>query len=154
MSKPSFVYVIYIASTPQKVWDALTQGDLTRQYWDHRNESDWKVGSRWEHQRLDDSATADVFGNVVESVPPHKLVVTWDHPGNRNGAAEASRVTYAIEPILDDVRLTVTHEDLEPGSKMLEGVSKGWPAVLCSLKSFLETGHGLEMIKNWKKCNE
>ncbi len=149
MNKASFVYVIYIAATAEKVWAALTDGNLTKEYWAHRNVSDWKVGSRWEHQRVNDPSKVDVFGEVVESVPPRRLVLTWDHAAHGKGETGVSRVSFEIEPMFDDVRLTVTHEELEPDSAMLQGITQGWPAVLSSLKSFLETGNGLDIVRRW-----
>lgn len=151
MNKPSFVYVIYIASTLEKVWAALTNGDLTKEYWAHRNVSDWKVGSRWEHQRVNDASKVDVFGKIIESVPPRRLVMTWDHPANSNGEASISRVLFEIEQMFNDVRLTVTHDELS-NSQILRDISQGWPAVLSSLKSFLETGRGLEMVNRWTEA--
>src|ERR1700754_653817 len=71
--KPNFVYVIYIESTPEKVWNALTDADLTAQWWGHSNVSDWQVGSQWEHKRIDGTHTVDVVGTVVESSPPTRL---------------------------------------------------------------------------------
>ncbi|SDD65548.1 ArsR/SmtB family transcription factor [Actinokineospora iranica] len=135
--KPTFVYVIYIESTPEKVWQALTDPELTRLYWDHRNVSDWEVGSGWEHQRLDGGV--DVVGRVVESSAPRRLVTTWADP---SGAGEPSRVSFDIEPYGDIVRLTVTHVDLADESER-QAVGQGWPAVLSNLKSLLETGHVL-----------
>ena len=78
--KPTFVYVTYISSTPEKVWDALTDADLTAAYWGHSNVSDWREGSRWEHVRTDGSGIADVVGTVVESERPTRLVTTWVDP--------------------------------------------------------------------------
>ncbi|HEU5470418.1 MAG TPA: metalloregulator ArsR/SmtB family transcription factor, partial [Actinophytocola sp.] len=109
--KPNFVYVTYIESTPERVWQALTDADLTAQYWGHSNVSDWRPGSRWEHRRLDGSGIADVVGTVVESVPPARLVTTWSVP-DREGVDEPSRVTFDLEPHGPIVRLTVTHENL------------------------------------------
>ena len=137
--KPAFVYVIYIESTPQRVWEALTDADLTAAYWGHSNVSDWQVGSGWEHRRTDGSGIADVVGSVLESSPPTRLVTTWADPGQTGG--EPSRVTFAIEPYGDIVRLTVTHEDL--ADKDLADAASGWAAVLSNLKSLLETGHVL-----------
>ena len=134
--RPTFVYVTYIESTPEKVWEALTDADLTAAYWGHRNVSDWQVGSRWEHQRLDGSGIADVTGEVLESTPPHRLVTSWD------GVDEPSRVTFDIERYADLVRLTVTHENLASESDRAT-VAIGWPAVLSNLKTMLETGSPL-----------
>lgn len=77
--KPTYVYVTYIASTPEKVWEALTSADLTADYWGHRNESDWRQGSRWAHVRTDGSGVEDVVGTVVESDPRPG----WSPPGAR-----------------------------------------------------------------------
>jgi uncharacterized protein YndB with AHSA1/START domain len=141
MDKPEFVYVTYILSTPEKVWNALVDGEVTRQYWfRHRNASDWKVGSRWEHRDYDDPATVDVLGKVVESEPPRRLVITWASPADAGLEEKHSRVTFEIEQVQDLVRLRVTHDRLEPGSAMLRGITQGWPLVLSSLKTLLETG--------------
>src|SRR3954471_15547336 len=110
--KPSFVYVTYIASTPEKVWEALTDADLTAVYWGHSNVSDWQPGSRWEHVRTDGSGIADVVGRVVESERPTRLVTTWASPEDEGREERHSRVTYEIQPHDDIVRLTVTHVDL------------------------------------------
>ncbi|MEU6556576.1 metalloregulator ArsR/SmtB family transcription factor [Streptomyces sp. NPDC046915] len=137
--RPSFVYVTYIASTPEKVWEALTDADLTAAYWGRRNVSDWQRGSRWEHVRTDGSGVADVVGTVVESEPPTRMVTTWASPENEGQEDKHSRVTYDIRQHEDIVRLTVTHEDLNDEGERSD-VSYGWPAVLSSLKSLLETG--------------
>jgi uncharacterized protein YndB with AHSA1/START domain len=149
MTKPSFVYVTYIATTPEKLWQALVDTDVMRQYWvdpvggdpGHVNVSDWKPGSRWEHQRLDDARTVDMVGKVIESAPARRLVYTWSRPTEADDETKHSRVSFDIEPHGDDlVRLTVMHEDLERDPKMLAGVSGGWPKILSNLKTLLETG--------------
>jgi uncharacterized protein YndB with AHSA1/START domain/DNA-binding transcriptional ArsR family regulator len=137
--KPTFVYVTYIHSSPEKVWEALTDADLTAQYWGHSNVSDWQQGSRWEHRRTDGSGIVDVEGEVIETVPPRRLVMTF---GGANAADPPSVVTFDIEPHHDIVRLTVTHEGLADPSDH-RAVSAGWPAVLSNLKSLLETGNVL-----------
>lgn len=139
--RPNYVYVTYIESSPQRVWEALTDADLTAQYWGHSNISDWQAGSGWEHRRVDGSGIADVVGTVLESVPPHRLAMTFDAPGEVP-ASGPSKVTFEIEPFHEIVRLTVTHENL-PDSEALDAVSAGWPAVCANLKSLLETGHVL-----------
>ena len=144
MSTEKFVYVTYIATTPEKVWAALLEGALTRQYWRHDNVSDWKVGSTWEHRRSDgEQGKVDIAGKVVESVPPKRLVVTWARPSEVAETAKHSRVTYEIEPVASAVRLTVTHDQLEADPDMARAISGGWPKVLSSLKSLLETGRPL-----------
>ena len=154
MTKPDFVYVTYIATTPEKVWQALVDTEVTREYWGDPastgptrvNVSDWKPGSRWEHRRNDDSGIVDITGEVVESSPPRRLVVTWARPAEVEDKDKHSRVTYDIEPHGGDglVRLTVTHEDLAKDAKMLAGISSGWPMVLSNLKTLLETGRTLQ----------
>jgi len=138
-AQPTFVYVTYVAATPERVWHALTNADLTAAYWGHRNESDWQPGSTWEHVRPDGSGIADVVGTVLESVPPERLVITF--PASDAGTRPAE-VTFTIEPYQDIVRLTVTHEHL-PTTADREAAAAGWPAVLANLKSLLETGRVL-----------
>jgi uncharacterized protein YndB with AHSA1/START domain len=144
MAKPSFVYVTYIATTPEKLFDALSDPEMTRQYWyNHRNASDWKPGSPWQHQDFSDPKQVHIAGRVVEVSRPKRLVITWHHPGDESDQSKHSKVTFLIDPLAGVVRLTVTHEDLEAGSPMLEGITKGWPEVLASLKTLLETGRPL-----------
>src|SRR5262245_34055965 len=142
MSKPSFVYVVYIQSTPEKVWQALIDPEMTKDYWGYRrNASDWKPGSAWRHENYDDPEDVAVIGCVVERTRPQRLILTWEHP-DRN---DVSRVSFDIEAYEDSVRLTVTHEELTPD--MLRAISAGWPAVLSSLKTLLETGASMPMTR-------
>ena len=138
---PEYVYVTYIEASPEQVWNALTDADLTARYWGHSNVSDWKAGSGWEHRRVDGSDIADVIGTVLESVPPRRLSVTFDSPGTE-APDGPSRVTFDIEPFHEIVRLTVTHANLADGAA-LDAISVGWPAVMANLKSLLETGRVL-----------
>ncbi len=140
--KPSYMYVTYIGSTPEAVWDALTDADLTAAYWGHGNVSDWQQGSRWEHVRTDGSGIADVVGKVVVAERPTRLVTTWAAPEDEDRPDRHSRVTFDIRLHGDIVRLTVTHEDLGDEGELAE-VSDGWPAVLSNLKSLIETGSPL-----------
>jgi uncharacterized protein YndB with AHSA1/START domain len=134
----AFVYVTYIYTTPQKVWDAITKPEFARKYWLHYNVSDWKEGSRWEHQKGDDSGTVMIDGTVLESDPPHKLVMTWTRPDR---SKEPSRVIFDIaEYNAGLVCLTVTHDRLEHDPAMAASISGGWPKVLSNLKSLLENG--------------
>lgn len=144
--KTSFVYVTYIVSTPEKVFEAITRPEIARRYWGHENVSDWTPGSRWEHVRADEERTVQLVGEVVEISPPSRLVITWANQSQADDPEAYSRVTFEIEPYEDMVRLTVSHDDLIVGSGMANGVSKGWPIVLSSLKSLLETGRGLDVF--------
>lgn len=134
-----YVYVTYIESSPQRVWEALTDPDLSAQYWGHSNVSDWRAGSSWEHRRVDGSDLADVVGTVLEAQSPHRLVMTFETPG-APAPGGPSKVTFEIEPYHEIVRLTVMHEDFADDDA-LEALSAGWPAVCANLKSLLETGH-------------
>jgi uncharacterized protein YndB with AHSA1/START domain len=144
--KTSFVYVTYILSTPEKVFEAITKPELARRYWAHENVSDWKPGSSWQHVRANEQRTVELVGKVVEISPPNRLVITWANESQAADPAAYSRVTFDIVEYENMVRLTVTHDELEAGSGMANGVSRGWPAVLSSLKSFLETGRGIDVF--------
>ena len=146
MDKPQFVYVTYISSSPQKVWNALIDPETTAKYWQHENVSDWTPGSRWEHRAADKDRTLRLVGKVVESSPPKRLVITWALPADEARPEKHSRVTFEIEPVNDVVRLTVTHNEFEPGSEMFKSIQEGWPKVLSSLKSLLETGRPLPKL--------
>jgi len=143
MEIPKLVYATYIRTTPEKLWAAITKPEFTRQYWGgHVNVSEWKTGSSWQHVTEGAEPEIHVIGKVVESVPPRRLVVTWVDPDDTD---DESRVTFEIEAMKDEVRLTVIHDEFPAGSTMVEKVSGGWPRVLSSLKSFLETGQGLNV---------
>ena len=148
----SFVYVTYIVSTPQKVFEAITKPDIARRYWGHENVSDWNPGSKWEHIRANDERTVQLVGKVVEVSQPTRLVITWASASQAADPASHSRVTFEIEEYEDMVRLTVTHDELEAGSGMAKGISKGWPVVLSSLKSFLETGRPIDVFAKPKSA--
>src|SRR6478752_10164332 len=134
MDKPSYVYVTYILTSPQKVWDAITDAEISASYWERSNVSDWKVGSPWSHQLP--GKGPDVVGKVLESDPPRRLVTSWAPPSEPDNPAKTSRVAIDIEDLNGKVRLTVTHTDLD--AQGLKDVSGGWPAVLSNLKTLLE----------------
>ncbi len=139
-SVPTYVYVTYIRASPEQVWGALTDADLTARYWGHANVSDWEPGSRWEHRRTDGSGQVDLVGRVLETERPIRLVITFGESAEAPG--DASIVTFLVERHHDIVRLTVTHENLADPTALRE-ISHGWPAVLANLKSLLETGEVL-----------
>jgi uncharacterized protein YndB with AHSA1/START domain len=142
--KPNTVYTIYIAATPEKVWQALTSAEFSRKYFfGFAVEADLKVGGAFIVRAPDGSVHID--GEVIECDPPKKLTVTWNV--NWPGLVEklgTTLVTYDIEQAGDAVRLTMTEAHDRPISDdILEGGRQGWPAILSSLKSLLETGNPL-----------
>ncbi len=132
MDKPRIVYVTYIATTPERLWQALTDPDLTSRYWGHRNVSGWAKGDPWRHERPD--GVDDLVGTILEVDPPRRLAHTWAVPAT----GVVSRVTFDLEPVDGAVKLTLTHEDL-PADEY-QGSLAGWAKVLSNLKSLLETG--------------
>ena len=142
MPRPEFVYVTYIETTPEKLWEALTSSDFTRRYWwDTHVVSDWKVGSPF--SLVLNGTTTDI-GEVLEADRPRRLAYTFQHITNEEARHERpSRVTFVLEPFGKLVKLTLTHEGFAPDSVVLDGISKGWPAIMSSLKSMLETGTAL-----------
>jgi uncharacterized protein YndB with AHSA1/START domain len=151
MEKPKFVYVTYINTTPQKLWAALTRTEFTSQYWFGSSiESDWKIGSPVRFRRggeITDEQT------LLKFEPPRLLSYTW-HPvfDEELRNERPSRVTFEIEPLGEKpglqgkaVKLTVIHDDFPADSKMFPRINNGWPAVLSSLKSLLESGVALDM---------
>jgi uncharacterized protein YndB with AHSA1/START domain/DNA-binding transcriptional ArsR family regulator len=157
MDKPSFVYTTYIRTTPERLWQALTEPAFTERYWSITFDSDWKPGSTmtW-HQR--GVTIADPEQVVVESEPFRRLAYTWhtvtsewaesldltDDARDRLAAEPRSKVTFEIEPLDDEqVKLTVIHDELEPDGLTGSLISQGWPRVLANLKTLLETGDTL-----------
>ena len=144
MQKPKLVYTTFIRTTPKKLWAAITKPEFTRQYWAGlANVSDWKKGSSWQHMTGGENPEAWIVGKVLECVPAKRLVLTWADPDD---LADKSRVTFEIEQIKEQVCLTVTHGNFKADSKMAGKVSGGWPRVLSSMKSYLETGKGLNLF--------
>lgn len=156
----SFVYTTYIKTTPEQLWSGLTNPAFTKRYWDMEFVTDWKVGSHmtWLHKDvvLDDPAQV-----VVESDPYTRLSYTWHtmtpefarHVGidaatiaklDEETRRQRSKATFEIEDMGGKCKLTVIHDDFPPDSTMLTMVSTGWPAVISSLKTLLETGHHID----------
>jgi len=161
----SFTYTTYIHATPDQVWKALTDPAFTKRYWRHQTagpktfRSDWKNGSTWSlvHEEVG-LVVSDPEQVILESDPYRRLAYTWHtftpewaaNVGMDESTADAwradprSKVGYDIEDVGHDVvKLTVVHDGFEPGSHVLEAISNGWPAVLASLKTLLETGSAL-----------
>jgi uncharacterized protein YndB with AHSA1/START domain len=139
--KPTFVYTIYIASTPDKVWQAVTTAEFSRQYFSgFAVELQERVGGQFVVRTPDGSE--HITGKVIACEPPLRLVVTWDV--NWPGLIEAlgrTLVSYDIEQAGDAVRLTLTQSNDRPlDDDILSGGRAGWPAILSGLKSLVETG--------------
>lgn len=142
--KPAIVYTIYIASTPAKVWEALTTAEFSRQYFSgFAIEVDLKVGGAFIVRPP--GGAVHIEGKVIECDPPRRLTVTWNvtWPGLVEKLGP-TLVTYEIEQVGDAVKLTMLQSHNRPISDdILSGARAGWPAILSSLKSVLETGHAL-----------
>jgi uncharacterized protein YndB with AHSA1/START domain/DNA-binding transcriptional ArsR family regulator len=153
MQKPSFAYTTYIKTTPERLWQALTEPAFTERYWKTTFETDWQVGSTmtWHNHGV---TIADAEQVVLESEPYRRLSYTWHTftPGLAEVHAQLgddvlakaagerrSKVTFEIEPLDELCKLTVVHDGFEPGSTVLDLISGGWPRVLSDLKTLLET---------------
>ena len=141
MSNTEQVYVTYIKSTPEKVWQAITNPEFTRQYWANENISDWKKGSPWKHATKE--GLVRVAGEVLESNPPKRLSLSWADPNDPS--LGTSRVSFDIAMSGPLVCLTVVHDQLQADGIMAGKVGGGWPRVLSGLKTFLETGEVLDI---------
>ena len=141
MSKPEFVYTTYIETTPEQLWHALTSGDFTERYWfGHRVASDWEIGSPYKFAK---QGKTTIAGKVLAFEPPKRLSYSWDNLSPDLKHERSSRVTFDLEPRGKVVKLTVTHDNLDEGGKTFRDISGGWPMVIASLKSLLETGRPL-----------
>ncbi|PYL20994.1 MAG: ATPase [Verrucomicrobia bacterium] len=151
MKKDQFIYVTYIRTTPEKLWKALIEPEFTRRFWcNTTQESEWKPGASWKIL-MPDGRVAD-SGEVVEIEPNRRLVLKWRNEFRPELKAEGySRMTYELEKEGNSVKLTVIHEIEKEGSKFIEAVSTGWPHILASLKSLLETGESLEETREWPR---
>jgi len=141
--KPSFVYVTYIRASQAAVWTAVTDPDFTEKYWSGtRLEADWRVGGKVALR--DPNAGVTDTGEVLTWEPPNRLAYSFSVAFDPVFAAEGhSRVTIELEPTGEMVKLTLTHDGFPPASKVLAAVSQGWPSILSSLKTLLETGEAL-----------
>lgn len=156
MESPTFVYTTYIRTSPERLWQALTDPTFTRRWWQTTFETDWAPGSPmvWDNHGI---LIADPEQVVLEADPFRKLSYTWhtftpelnerlqlpDEVFAKLSKERRSRVSFDIEPLADTVKLTVVHDEFEPGSTAATMVRNGWPALLSSLKTLLETGEPL-----------
>jgi uncharacterized protein YndB with AHSA1/START domain len=150
MAKPEFVYVMYIATTPEKLWAALTQGEFTKKYWyGRRIESDWTVGSP---VRFFDRDSEDVTDNgfVLECDPPRRLVYSFRNESPEGRKQGYSRVSFTLEPHPGLVKLTLVHDEL-PNEQAAKDFREGWAPILSSLKTFLESGKPLPQLRSFEE---
>src|SRR6266540_1003266 len=141
MPKSEFVYVTYIKTTPDTLWHALTDPAVMKQWrFGTHAESDWRVGSPW--KMVTEAGQILDTGEIAESTPPTRLVITWRSEWDPELKAEGdSRCTFDIAPVSRTAtQLTVTHAIDKHPSQLIEGVAIGWPKTLSNLKTFLETG--------------
>ncbi len=160
MDRPTFVYTTFIKTTPERLWQGLTDPSFTMRYWNLAFESDWETGSAmtWTQR---DVTIVDDDQRVVQADPYTRLSYTWhtftpewaqavgidDDRRAQMVAERRSKVTFEIEPIDgEQVKLTVIHDDLEPGGLLVDMISSGWPRVIANLKTLLETGEPLPDI--------
>lgn len=149
MGKPECVYVTYIATTPERLWAALTEGEFTRQYWyDRRVESSWERGAP---VVFFDGASDTITdsGVVLAADPPRTLAYTFRYTGQPEEIA-SSRVTFSIEPHEGLVKLTLVHDQL-PDEETAIGFREGWAPILSSLKTFQETGRPLPQLRSFEE---
>ncbi|MCF6136423.1 SRPBCC family protein [Pseudalkalibacillus berkeleyi] len=151
MNNRTFVYATYIASTPEKIWEALTSGEFTKQYFfGHRVVSDWTKGAEVTFLRENDEI--DIHGTVLKSEPYEMLKYTWLSPKDPVDRVQQMTVTFDLKQMDDTVKLTVIHENLSERDfsndpNTFQGVNNGWPAIISNLKSLLETGKTLSAVK-------
>ncbi|MGZ4159504.1 MAG: SRPBCC family protein [Neobacillus sp.] len=146
MTDTTFVYVTYIATTPEKLWEALTSSDFTEKYFFGTSiESDWQEGSRVTYSR---NGQVTDHGIILKCEPPRVLSFTWTYVQDKSDRDQPSRVTFELTPLESTVKLTLKHENLLPSdivaeNDTFEGFNNGWPAIMSNLKSLLETGNTL-----------
>ena len=140
MAKSTFLYVTYIRTTKEKLWSALTDAEFMKQYWfGMHGESEWTEGSSW--QLVNGEGQVLDAGEIVESIPPRRLVIRWRHQSRPELNAEGpSLCTIELEPFGGAIKLSITHSIEREASKFIEAVSGGWPKILANLKSLIESG--------------
>jgi uncharacterized protein YndB with AHSA1/START domain/DNA-binding transcriptional ArsR family regulator len=163
VQETSFVYVTYIKTTPERLWQALTEPAFTLRYWNVALQSDWQVGSQVLWKDGPDGEFKDLDTFVLEAKPYERLSYTWHNyqPAHQRlfgwsderlaelQREQRSKVTFDIEPVDGMVKLTVLHDGFEGDTEMLQACSGrkaksgGWPQLIASLKTMLETGDPL-----------
>ncbi|TCC17915.1 ArsR/SmtB family transcription factor [Kribbella sindirgiensis] len=147
-----FVYTTYIRTTPERLWQALTDAAFTEQYWQLHHETDWQPGSPmvWHQGDVAISGPGQV---VIEHTPYTRLSYAWHHitpefakavgfdeeTYEKTSREPLSTATFELEPVDGQVKLTVIHSGFEPDSTIRTMIQEGWPSLLADLKSLLET---------------
>jgi len=144
-----FGYEIYIRTTPAKLWQAFIDPEMTRQYWcETWQDCQWKPGSPW-RLMIPDGRVGDA-GEIIEIEPYKRVVLTWRNEFIPEMREEGfSRCTCELEQQDGAVKLSITHEMDRPDSKLIAAIATGWPPIMSSLKSLLETGESLELTRKW-----
>ena len=139
------VFITYIKASKEKIWEALTNGELTQHYYyGSVLRTDLKVGSKIEYLIKDEAGNESiaVAGEILEIEPKSRLSHSFHFPENSDSL---SRVTFELEEVDNIVKLTVTHDQFKEETETYRSVSQGWPLILSGLKTYLETGN---MLKN------
>lgn len=146
--KPEFNYVTFINAPREKVWEALTNPEFTEKYWfKSRCTGDWKEGSDYTFTvEGEDGGTRVVLaGKIIKNDHPNELVYQFTCPGNEEVCDEDTIVQYLLEESDGYTKLILRHFNFEEGSKLVNMISSGWPAIMASLKSLMETGKALDI---------
>ena len=146
MAESRFLYVTYIRAPAQRVWEHLTSPEKNKLFWGgYHQESSWTVGAGYQVAGPDGRVWDE--GKVLVCEPPRRLQVSWNHLANEEMRAEGESIaTFELEPAGEGVtKLTLTHSIGCTPSKLIDAVAGGWPSILSSLKSLLETGEALSM---------
>ena len=141
MARSTFTYVTYIRTTPEKLWQALTDAAVTQQFWfGMRSESSWKAGSPW-HLLFNDGSVCDA-GEIIAVEPQRRLLINWQNVVNPEFKAEGTtQCAMELEPSGSAVKLSLTNSMDREHSKYIAAASGVWPKVISNLKSLLETGY-------------
>jgi uncharacterized protein YndB with AHSA1/START domain len=145
MAESRFLYVTYIRATPERIFETFLDPEQTPRFWKgFHQRSSWKAGD--DYAIVDSAGKTWDRGKVLACEPPKRLQVSWNHLVHVDMAAEGESIaTFELEPVNEAVtKVTLTHTIQVAPSKLIEGVSGGWPSILASLKSLLETGEALE----------
>jgi len=147
MERPRHVFQVYIRTQPDRLWQAITDPEFTQRFFfQTRLQVELRPGAELQYWNRDGKLAVE--GHVLEVEPPRRLVTTWAFRHQPEMADDPpSRVTWEIEPLDEMCRLTLTHDDFLSETATFKSVGQGWPLVLSSLKSLLETGEPLPSMR-------